>query len=67
MPNAAAADSFGAATGLEGFEPHALSPAEISGTCARHELALVALCDFLEPEDCSVVSGERVLEVFEEL
>jgi hypothetical protein len=53
--------------GLEVFEPRALSLAVISGTCARHELALVALCDFLGPEECSVVWAERVLEFFEEL
>ena len=44
--------------GLEVFEPRALSLAVISGTCARHELALVALCDFLGPEECSVVWAE---------
>ncbi len=44
LPNAT--DSFGASMGLEDFEPRPLSPAEISGSCARHELALVALCGF---------------------
>lgn len=64
LPNAAA-DSFGASAGLEGVEARAVSPAEISGTCARHGLALVALYGVLEPEDLSVLTVEVVSEIFE--
>ncbi len=41
-----------------------ISPAEISGVCANHGLALVALYGFLDPEDLSVVSVEAVPDIF---
>lgn len=46
--------------------PVAVSSAEISETCARHGLALVALYGFVEPEDLSVVSVELLPEIFGE-
>ncbi len=41
-----------------------VSPGEISETCARHGLALVALYGFIDPGDLSVISVEAVAEIF---
>jgi hypothetical protein len=41
-----------------------VSPAEISGVCANHGLALVALYGFPDPGDLSVMSVEAVPWIF---
>lgn len=44
--------------------PTAVPPAEISETCARHGLALVALRGYTEPESVDVVSVEALPLIF---
>ncbi len=48
---------------LSDSEAVPVSSAEISGVCANHDLALVALYGFIDPGDLSVISVEAVPEI----
>jgi hypothetical protein len=64
--DSAGAEALGIRAGFrEGFEAASVTPEEISKTCARHGLALVALYGFLGPGDLSVLSVQVVREIFE--